>query len=178
MSLVLRVLKWFESVLPKVTITVKGTPYLTRCYLFGKDRRWGNVYLHHFHSSDQGVEMHNHPWAWGLSVVLWGGYVEERSRNPVTWEMKKVDTPLSMLPNSRISHIGMPATPVFVQERIVPALSVNLIKSTDFHRVDLCDAKEGAWSIFIAGPRVKSWGFLNRYTSEYTDWRNNPEAIE
>ena len=64
-------MKW-----PQVTITVGGKPYLTRYYLLGKDWSFFNIYLHHFHASDQEEEMHNHPWAWAFGIVLKGGYKE------------------------------------------------------------------------------------------------------
>ena len=160
----MKLLNWLESWLPKTTITVKGKPYLTRCYLLGRDWKWGNVYLHHFHSSDQGNELHSHPWAWGLSLVLSGGYEEERARNPEVWSSSTLP-PASCL------------RPVTVEKRTVLPGRLNLIKVTDFHRVDLRDEKAGAWTIFFTGPRSTDWGFLNRHNSEFTDWRNNPEAI-
>jgi hypothetical protein len=58
-----------------------GLRYLTRWSLF---RQWsdeqshrnggGRVYLHRFWAPD--VELHNHPWHWSLSIVLWGSYTE------------------------------------------------------------------------------------------------------
>jgi len=172
--MLLRLLRWLESKLPKTTITINGKPYLTRCYLFGKDRAWGNIYLHHFHSSDQGDELHNHPWAWGLSFVLAGGYVEERASDPVTWEMQPYKSPFG---DSYIKEIGMPGSPVYIEKRDIRPGSFNLITPKIFHRVDLRDEEAGAWSIFFTGGRTKSWGFLNRHTSEFTDFRKNPEAI-
>lgn len=167
-----RFLCWLESKLPKTTITVNGKPYLTRCYLLGKDWRWGNVYLHHFHSSDQGDELHSHPWSWGLSYVLAGGYVEERSRNPRTWT---VFDELNYAANKE--WIEPWVKPVPIEKRDIRPGGLNLIRVTDFHRVDLKDEKIGAWTLFFTGPRSADWGFLNRHTSEFTDWRRNPEAI-
>jgi hypothetical protein len=162
-------LRWLESWLPKTTINVNGIPYLTRCYLLGKDWRWGNVYLHHFHSSDQGDELHSHPWSWGLSLVLAGGYFEERSRNPGHWSAggRHPEAPDGMTMESTVP----------IEKRDIKPGRLNLIKVTDFHRVDLKDEKRGAWTLFFTGPRSTDWGFLNRHTSEFTDWRRNPEAI-
>ncbi len=159
MGLLLSVLTWLEAHLPNITITVKAKPYLTRAYFFLKDRAWGNLYLHHFRSSDQGDQLHNHPWAWGLSIVLFGGYSEERASNPVTWETN-----------------GIPS-PVPIERRNIRPGRINVIRPTDFHRVDLYNEEKGAWTLFFAGPRIKSWGFLDRRTSEFTDWQKNPEAI-
>lgn len=53
-----------------------GSPYLTRAML---PRFLGvRVMLHHFHRPDEDDCMHNHPWAWALSLVLKGSYVETR----------------------------------------------------------------------------------------------------
>jgi hypothetical protein len=145
-------LTWLESKLPKTTITINGKPYLTRCYLFGKDRAWGNIYLHHFHSSDQGDELHNHPWEWGLSLILAGGYSEEFRE-------------------------GYSERDWWVNRREKNPGEVNMIRSGDFHRVDLHDEKKGAWSLFFAGPRTQDWGFWDRHTKAFKDWRTNPEAI-
>lgn len=191
-----RILTWLESWLPKTTITINGKPYLTRCYLLGKDWTWGNIYLHHFHSSDQGDELHNHPWSWGLSFVLAGGYYEERVRNPFYIDLKaKVDEmarrhvaslDLKFDPMAIDDHFccgghreltADELPPLVIEKRDIKAGGLNLIRSTDFHRVDLKDETKGAWTIFFTGPRSKDWGFLDRHTKEFKDWRLNPEAI-
>jgi hypothetical protein len=64
-----------------------------------------------------------------------------------------------------------------MMHRLLLWLEAKLPKTTDFHRVDLRDEKKGAWTIFFTGPRSKDWGFLDRHTKEFKDWRLNPEAI-
>jgi hypothetical protein len=105
--------------------------YLSRYYLIPGQRpimtdgsdpfdKWGNpkegaiwpnttwgLYLHHFHRSDVDRELHSHPWNWAISLILAGGYVEERR------EGNKV-----------------------VIRKIRPG-NINLIMRDDFHRVDL-----------------------------------------
>src|SRR5262245_48471596 len=54
-----------------------GKPKIRRYYLFGTGKTFG-VFLHHFLGSDASTQFHDHPWSWGLSIVLRGGYVEER----------------------------------------------------------------------------------------------------
>ena len=54
-----------------------GTPKLHRHHLFGTGKTFG-VILHHFVGSDSPTEFHDHPWSWGVSIVLRGGYTEER----------------------------------------------------------------------------------------------------
>lgn len=156
-------LTWFLRLLPRTTINVDGKPYLTRYYLLGRDWKLGNIYIHHFHSSDQGLELHNHPWRWGFSIVLKGGYVEERAHNPIVWDA----TLGPFLPHK-----------INVEKRDISPGSINIIKPSDYHRVDLKDEVNGAWTLFFTGRRAKSWGFLNRETGEFQDWTTNPEAIE
>ena len=105
--------------------------YLSRWYVIGSPTmsdgsspfdRFGNpkvqaiwpnrtlgLYVHRFHRSDVDRELHNHPWSWALSLVLAGGYREERRFG------------------SR------------VVSRVVPPLSLNWIGGNDYHRVDLIE---------------------------------------
>jgi hypothetical protein len=46
---------------------------------------------------------------------------------------------------------------------------INLIRGNDFHRVDLVGNE--SWSLFIAGPRVSSWGFWDRKERRCVPWR-------
>src|SRR5437868_2995851 len=56
-----------------------GAPKIHRHYLVGTRKTFG-VFLHHFVGSDSPTEFHDHPWSWSLSLVLRGGYSEERRR--------------------------------------------------------------------------------------------------
>lgn len=158
------------SKLPHITIMVNDKPYLTRYYVFLKDRNWGNIYIHHFHSSDQFQNLHSHPWSWGLSFVLSGGYFEER----VVWER---DFSYKHIDGTVDTSILMPK---IIKRHMKPGC-INLLRARDMHRVDLCDEKKGAWSLFVAGRRPKrssEWGFMDRDTFRYRDWRTEPGAIE
>ena len=98
-----------------------GSTYLERYYLWGwapwnpnpkssKLVPWlPGAMLHHFVRSDEDRELHNHPWRWSLSVILAGGYVEER------------------MVDGRV-----------VLRRVTPG-SINIIRDNDFHRVDLLE---------------------------------------
>ena len=59
-----------------------GKPYLTRYFVAGwtpySRRIAPALYLHHFHASDPIDSVHSHPWTWGMSVILVGGYREIR----------------------------------------------------------------------------------------------------
>lgn len=156
---------------PRVIYDRDGvSPYLTRHYLIGCakmpdgsapfdalgnpkqgavfDERFPvQLYLHRFHRGDQDEELHNHPWRWSASFVLAGGYLEER--------------------RTRDRH-GRPSNGVEV--RAVLPFMVNRIGGDDFHRVDLLE--KDAWTLFLVGPRVSSWGFWNRHSGVFTPWRD------
>jgi hypothetical protein len=151
---------WLAKRLPSFTIPdAEGNPYLTRYYLFGKDRKFGNIFLHHFHKSDSDADddqwktllMHNHPWPWSFSLILLGGYTEERR----VW-----------------AHSGWG-----VSSKEYRPGSFNYLTDKDFHRVDLLE--NDGWSLFFTGWRSdkRSWGFWNRNTWVYRDWTTMPKAI-
>ena len=56
-----------------------------------------------------------------------------------------------------------------VRRRDVLPFSFNFIGHDDFHRVDLLE--KDAWTLFLVGPKVSSWGFWDRETVEFTPWR-------
>jgi len=51
-------------------------PYLTRYYLFLKERKWFpfNIFLHNFHRGDLD-DLHDHPWPY-ITIIIKGGYWE------------------------------------------------------------------------------------------------------
>lgn len=92
-------------------IEVGGDPYLLRLYLMHWKRDLlPGVFLHCFLRGDNDRDLHNHPWKWALSVILTGGYVEERRDDAGE-----------------------------VHRRTVRPGAVNLIRANDFHRVELLD---------------------------------------
>lgn len=117
---------------PRIITGPEGkNPYLSRWYLLGKPRmldgscpfdefgdmkpgvKWHGkfgLYLHRFHRSDADRELHNHPWRWACSLILAGGYTEER--------------------RTRSDD---------VVQRVVSPWSFNWIGHDDFHRVDLTE---------------------------------------
>lgn len=50
--------------------------------------------------------------------------------------------------------------------------SINVIRKDDYHRVTLLDAKQGSWSLFIAGKNVGSWGFKDTRTGQHVPWHD------
>ena len=147
--------------IPHITIPKPdGSPYLTRYYLMGEDKEWGNAFLHHFHSSDMDVAplelggsgtylLHNHPVNFAFSFVLSGGYVEER---------RNVDDTIST--------------------KIVKPRTFNWLTGRDFHRVQLLDEEKGAWTLFFTGSRKsREWGFWDRETRQYIHYRKFAKAV-
>lgn len=131
---------WALRARDQQTFYAEGLAYLTRHYFTkrsslseGDDgRKLFGVYLHRFHRGDLDRSLHNHPWRWSFSIILTNGYVEERW-NPKT---KRVD-----------KHVLRPG-------------SINVIRANDFHRVDLLNPDQDAWTLFFAGKRLSGlWGF-------------------
>jgi hypothetical protein len=118
-----------------------GKPKLYRDYLFGSGKTFG-VFVHHFVGSDAPTQFHDHPWSWGLSVVLGGGYVEERLRRD----------------DSTITR------------RWLKPGRFNLLLPGTFHRVELREGR-AAWTLFVHGPKIRKWGFLDSATGTFRLWR-------
>ena len=102
--------------------------YLSRWYLFGNrpelddhgnTRRESpediesmpsfNIFLHCFHRSDSDRALHCHPWQDSFSIILSGGYLEER----------------------RVGDV--------VKRQLKLPFSINVLKGDDYHRVDLLE---------------------------------------
>ena len=141
-----------------------GKPYLKRKYLLPKRMRgswWPGVFLHKFYQSDQAREPHSHPWRLAVSLILTGGYVEFRFRSP--WQMAVDSHWCDIMPKGQWDkYIRRP-------------LSVNVIRSTDFHRAELIDPVNGAWTLFVAFGQSKAepgkeWGFIDPDTCIQTSW--------
>ncbi len=154
---------WFRAlkrVIPNETISISGQPYLTRFFLTGKYRRvlgeHRHLFLHVFHTSDTGRELHDHPYT-GTSLILAGGYREER-RSVVDSECVLAN-PRPYTAESRVVSVRPVFGPVTVRD-YRPG-SINRLGLGDFHRTDLHDPK-GAVTLFLTGKRKRDWGFLDQ----------------
>lgn len=129
-----------------------GEKYLTRYYLFLKDRKNFpfNIFLHNFHISDP-HDLHCHPWMF-FRFILKGGY----------WEWVPIFTNFD-------PQAALDGRPVICGERKVwrgvGYFSFN--KAEDYHRIEL-ESGIDCWSLFIPGPQKREWGFL---THKNWDWR-------
>ena len=112
-----------------------GVPYLERYYFATIFGK--RIFIHRFMSSDPDRGLHDHPWSWAFSLILAGGYNEIIKCND--------------------DYVG-------IVYRSAPAL--NKLNGERFHRILMEPENFGkTWSMFVHGPRVKDWGFM-----EYTAW--------
>lgn len=159
-DLVRRGCEKFARKLPTWIITVaEDDPYLARHYVFKKDwiperlrngllRSIPSVFVHEFQRGDSDREYHSHPWKFAFSIILAGGYVEERVATHSDGTLHVV---------SKTYRPGM----------------FNIIRADDFHRVELLDGKT-TWTLFIAGERTGDlWGFLDVSTREFVTWKEH-----
>ena len=154
--MLLAIVQWVAYKLPSFTIAKDGLAYLTRYYVFLKDRLYGNVFIHHFHRSDMDVGanglglLHCHPFGFSVSFIISGGYWEERRQKDGS-----------------------------VSRRLVRPFTFNWISNDVFHRVDLVDERAGAWSIFITGSRKnRTWGFWDRVSKQHIPFNEIEGSIE
>lgn len=116
-----------------------GRDYLERLALHGDlprrpvQHRW-NLYLHRILLDDQDRHLHNHPWEWCYSLVLAGGYTEQRLRE---WRL----------------------TGALTDRRRMRPFSINRLGREDYHRIIGLHGKE-VWTLVLAGRKGNEWGFL------------------
>lgn len=123
-----------------------GDHYLERWWIIPRNPVF-NLYLHRIAKSDDDRALHDHPW-WNVSVILMGEYLEhlphwQSGRAPVlrSYEMEQPDGPMTVHVVSRR------------EGEVVPRLGKSL------HRLELPSHLHHVWSLFITGPRFRSWGF-------------------
>ncbi len=122
-----------------------GLKYLTRYKICGfmpnkPSRLPFSIYIHHFHIPDQDGAPHNHPWKWAVSWILSGGY----------WEFRK-----KIGGDAQVTYKGQ------FQFNWIPHGVYHLVSDTRFRET---------WTLFFAGPRASSWGFLDSERG-HIEWR-------
>ena len=176
--MIIRFLLWLSRHTPPRVITGRPgpgepeTPYLTQYFIFrhrgpttegmehdGPAPGWG-LYLHRFHRSDNDGALHNHPWRWAVSLVLRGGYSEERRDDSDDCEVAT---------RERFALDGCPSHSTVIRREVRP-WRLNFLTHRTFHRVDLPPG-EDAWTLFLVGPVVQSWGFWDRVKCRFTPWK-------
>lgn len=130
-----------------------GRVYLNR-WGIGHERI-GRILVHRMDAPDPGLDLHDHPWSF-LSLVLWGGYVEERANIREAVELAyAADTVYPMDPRGEQ-----------VERR---PLSLRSMRLDECHRITEL-RRRTCWTLVIGGPRRRSWGF---YTP--TGWLTEAE---
>jgi hypothetical protein len=110
-----------------------GSPFLTRwklASLFGYD-----LLLHKIHRADNDRCCHDHPWHF-VSLVLWGGYVEE-VEEAEDWLGERFT-------KRRLQH-NRPGALLFR-------------RATHTHCIESVP-QSGCWTLLIRSPPVRPWGF-------------------
>jgi hypothetical protein len=118
-----------------------GRIYLDR-WGFGHNRI-GRVLLHRMAAPDPGVDLHDHPW-WFASLVLWGGYTEQRAPTR--------DAPWL----ARVAENQPACTRGVVGERRVG--SVRTMRLDECHTITHL-RRRTCLTVVIGGPRRRRWGF-------------------
>lgn len=126
-----------------------GSLYLTRYILWNKGLR---LFLHRIHRKDFDRDVHDHPWPWALSLILRGGYEELRVE---PGEPTKEWEPYQVIPGRQNRWTF----------QVVRRL--NWIGPNTYHRI--LAVQPNTWTLFIAGPRSREWGFLT--DRGHVDWR-------
>lgn len=130
-----------------------GRVYLDRWGL-GHDRV-GRVLLHRMAAPDPGVDLHDHPW-WFVSIVLWGGYTEQRAYTREAPMMARI-----------AEHFdSLACTHGVVEER--RPWSIRTMRLDECHTITHL-RRRTCWTLVIGGPRRRSWGFYlaDGYMSEH-----------
>ncbi len=97
---------------------------------------WFNLRLHNILKSDEGRDLHDHPFSF-WSFILRGGYIEHR-------------------PGCYLNdYDGTCDCEIFTAPALVRR------KATDFHRLELLGGAP-AWTFVIASNYFRPWGFLVR----------------
>lgn len=146
-----------------------GQIYLDR---WGLRVPWlGLVYLHRMQAPDPGVDLHDHPF-WFASLVLWGGYVEERA--------SVREAPGLAAEAERRTGFRLPSGRWFPNRRRGAVVEARRPGTLRTMRLDECHTithlfRRTSWSLVIGGPYVRRWGF---YTADgWVDERTYDETV-
>jgi hypothetical protein len=121
-------------------------------------RRWaltvdriGSIKLHRMDAPDPGEDLHDHPWTF-WSLVLWGGYDEERApiREACAWA--DID---QLMPPRRpgVEYHGMRGN-----EESRRWLSLRALRLDECHRIVRLH-RSPTWTLVVCGPGRRWWGF-------------------
>lgn len=104
------------------------------------------LFLHNILRPDRDRHLHNHPWNRSYSIVLHGGYVEERlllAHGSCTCDARGHMEPCT-------AHEGT------LIRKLVPG-DQNELSRNDFHRI--VEVQPDTWTLFLHDERVGEWGY-------------------
>ena len=133
-SFILHHIKRYAASRPSWTFDKKRPEYATRYLVL--DIPLFTVYLHNIKTPDTRNQLHDHPWRWCFTLILAGGYTEDRLVN------------------------FDPAQPVGLNlklKRLRPG-HITWLKPTTFHTVS--QVSPDTWTLCVHGKKCKRWGFL------------------
>jgi hypothetical protein len=119
---------------------------------------WGNLCVHVFHTSDEGRDLHDHPWAF-TSLILFGGYTEVR---PKQWlrdahtiaELKNVWEGVGPKTVQTLMALEMNWERVFIGPLTLVRRPASWV-----HRVELAPCTK-AVTILWRTRKTRPWGFF------------------
>lgn len=120
--------------------------YLNRWFIFSNHftNRFMKLYLHHFIGDDWSTDFHDHPKRF-VSIGLWGSYIEE-----TPYFCRDVKGEITHRQRFRAPWIRtFPAH--YIHRLIVP--------------------KKNTWTLVIVFTWQREWGFWNRQTGEFIEWK-------
>ena len=126
------------------------SPYLLRVNLVPRIGMLPALFLHYFFRGDDDVEHHNHPWFWSCSLILAGGYIEER-----------------------LTDEGV------IRRHVKPG-RLNIIRQNDFHRVRVFGSRPWTLFLAgkrCELPEEEAWGFKHPASQQYTPWRKHVDQL-
>lgn len=139
--------------LPSRIISTGGRPYLTRWYLWPEGPR---------DVEDEGSDL---PFAVFLHKFHRSDADRDQHNHP--WDLSIA----IVLAGGYREERGD-------ETRVVLPGTVNVIRSSDFHRVDLLNPVMGSWSLFVAGRKTGGWGFRDKVTGAFVPQREYLAAKE
>jgi hypothetical protein len=136
------ILRWAQARQPDFVIGGAERPYLRRHWLLPRNRLF-NIYVHEFLRSDDDRALHDHPWLFNASWLIAGEYIEHTiaaggvhvrtHRKAGAFKFRWGPAPHRLELISPLKALG---------DDIVPV-----------------GAPRPCWTVFITGPRVRTWGF-------------------
>lgn len=105
--------------------------------------RVGRIFIHRMTAPDPGIDLHDHPWSF-LTVVLWGGYVEQRANIREAQDL------------AVIADAYPTCTRGVIEER--RPFRPRVMRLDECHTISHL-LRRSCWTLVIGGPRRRRWGF-------------------